>query len=73
MNQDLHPYFNRPTRATRFAAAFAAVLTSTALLGGVLGLFDNQSSDAALARATSPATSASSALVVRELRPRPRS
>ena len=68
-----HPFFNRPTGATRLAAAFAAVLTSSALLGGVLGLFDKQSSDAALARATSPATSASSALVIRELRPRSRS
>ena len=77
MNHDLlhtaHPHFNRPSRATRLASAFAAVLASTALLGGMLGLFDKQSSDAALARATSPATPASSALAARDLRPRSRS
>ena len=77
MNQDLlhpaHPFFNRPTWATRLTTAFAAVLTSTALLGGMLGLFDKQSSDAALARATSPATPASSALAVGALRLRSRS
>jgi hypothetical protein len=77
MNQDLlhaaHPHFNRLSRASRLASAFAAVLTSTALLGGTLGLFNKQSSDAALARATSPATPASSALAVGDLRRRSRS
>jgi hypothetical protein len=69
MNQDLlhatHPYFNRPTWATRLATAFAAVLTSSVLLGGVLGLFNQQSSDAALARATAPGVPASGQLAVR--------
>lgn len=77
MNQDLphvaHPLFNRPSRASRLASAFAAVLASSVLLGGVLGLFDKQSSDAAIARASSPATPASSALAVRDARPRSRS
>lgn len=77
MNHDLlhtaYPHFNRPSRATRLASGFAAVLTSTALLGGLLGLFDKQSSNAALARATSPATPASSALAVGSLRLRSRS
>ena len=77
MNQDLlhaaHPYFSRPSRATRLASALAAVLTSSVLLGGMLGLFDKQSSDATLARATSPAMPASSALAVRDARPRSRS
>ena len=77
MNHDLlhtaYPYFNRPSRATRLASAFAAILTSTVLLGGMLGLFDKQSSDAAIARATSPATPASSALAVRDFRHRSRS
>ena len=77
MNPDLlhtaHPRFNRPSRATRFASAFAAILTSSVLLGGMLGLFDKQSSDAAMARATPPATPASSALAVGDLRLRSRS
>ena len=77
MNQDLlhaaHPHFNRRSPATRLVSAFAAILTSTVLLGGLLGLFDKQSSDAALARATSPATPASSALAVGALRLRSRS
>jgi hypothetical protein len=77
MNQNpLHaaqPLFNRPSWTTRLASVFAAVLTSTALLGGMLGLFDKQSSDAAMARATSPASPASGALAVRELRARARS
>ena len=77
MNHDLlhtaTPFLNRPAWPTRLATAFAAVLTSTVLLGGMLGLFDKQSSDAALARATSPATPASSALAVGNLRLRSRS
>lgn len=76
MNQNLphitHPHFNRPSRTTRLASAFAAVLSSSALLGGMLVLFDQQSNDAAMARATAPAAPASSALAVRELRLRSR-
>jgi hypothetical protein len=49
-----HPVFNRPGWASRLAAAFAAVLTSSVLLGSVLFLFDQQSGDASLARASAP-------------------
>lgn len=77
MNQNLlhaaHPIFNRPSWGRRFASAFAALLASSALLGGMLGLFDKQSNDAAMARAISPAAQASSALAVRDARPRSRS
>lgn len=69
MNQDLlhaaHPVFNRPTWTTRLATAFVAVLTSIVLLGGMLGLFDRQSGDASLARATAPDATASGQLAVR--------
>jgi hypothetical protein len=49
-----HPVFNRPGWASRLAAAFAAVLTSSVLLGSVLFLFDQQSDAASLARASAP-------------------
>jgi hypothetical protein len=60
-----HPVFNRPGWASRLAAAFAAVLTSSALLGSVLFMFDQQSGDASLARASAPDAPASGALAVR--------
>jgi hypothetical protein len=57
---DLHPRHSRPEFAhpsvpARAGLAFAAFLISGALIGGLLGLFEKQSSDAALARAAAPA------------------
>jgi hypothetical protein len=69
MNQDpshaAPPVFNRPGWFTRLCTACVAVLTSTVLLGGVLFLFDQQSSDASLARAGAHDAPASGALAVR--------
>jgi hypothetical protein len=46
--------FGRPTLATRVVLAIAAFVTSATVLGGVLGLFDMQASDAAVAKASTP-------------------
>ena len=57
---DLHPrhsrpQFARPSAPTRAGLAFAAFLISGALIGGLLGLFEMRSRDAAMARAAAPA------------------
>jgi hypothetical protein len=44
---------------------FAAFLISAALLAGLLGLFEQRSNEAAMARAAAPAGAASGALAVR--------
>jgi hypothetical protein len=71
MHTDHHhasqPVLARPALAARLAMVFAALLTSSTLLGGVLGLFEMRSNETALARAPSPA--ASGTVAARELRP----
>ena len=56
------PIYTRKSMAARLPALLAAVLVSTSVLGGVLGLFEKQSRDATLARAAVPAGAASSVL-----------
>jgi hypothetical protein len=63
------PEFARPGAGARVALSFVAFLISGALLGGLLGLFEMQSSSAAMARATLPSGKASSVLAEREQRP----
>lgn len=65
----IEPFSSRAPRSVRLGFALASALASTALLGGMLSLFETQSHDAALARAQPPASSASNVLAVRNLRP----
>ena len=60
------PVYSSRAPVTRVAIALVSVAISATLLGGVLALFETQSSDAALARASAPATTASNALAVRD-------
>jgi hypothetical protein len=50
-NQSHQPHYARTSRSAKAAVAFVSVLMSSALLGGMLGLFEMQSADAAIARA----------------------
>ena len=67
------PVYSPRAPVTRLAVALVSVAISATLLGGVLALFETQSNDAALARASAPATTASNALAVRDTRSRTRS
>jgi hypothetical protein len=60
------PDFARPSTPARATLVFVVFLTGSALLGGLLGLFEMQSHAAAMARAAAPADAASSAIAVRE-------
>jgi hypothetical protein len=59
------PEFAPPSLEARSVMGFAAFLISAALLGGLLGLFEQRSNEAAMARAVAPAGAASGALAVR--------
>lgn len=59
MNKQL--VLGRPNVATRFVFAVASVATSAAVLGSVLGAFEIQGRDAALARAAAPTLLAAAA------------
>jgi hypothetical protein len=58
------PVFARPTLRMRLAFAWIAVVCSSTLLGGGLGLFEMQSRGAAAARAQVLAESASHAPIL---------
>ena len=51
-NDSHQPHYAKPSGAAKAAAALVAVLVSSALLGGMLGLFEMHSEDAAFARAS---------------------
>ena len=61
------PEFAPPSLQARGVMGFAAFLISAALLGGLLGLFEQRSNEAAMARAKSPAVAASGALTERSV------
>ena len=57
--QPVRPAYPQRTRAEKAATAFVAVLVSSALLGGVLTLFEKRAEETAMAAAsvwTHPAT-----------------
>jgi hypothetical protein len=58
-NKSHRPHYAQPSRGAKAAVAFVSVLMSSALLGGMLGLFEIQSDSAGLARAEQPAATAS--------------
>lgn len=49
-NKSHQPHYARTSRSAKAAVAFVSVLVSSSLLGGMLGLFEMQSQDAAIAR-----------------------
>jgi len=64
-NNSHQPYYAKPSGAVKAAVALVAVLVSGTLLGGMLGLFEMHSEDAAFARASLKAQPLTSGLSVR--------
>jgi hypothetical protein len=58
------PEFDPRKYVPQGTVAFAVCLTSAALLGGLLGLFEQRSRDDAMAQSAVPASAASGALLV---------
>jgi hypothetical protein len=58
-NKSHQPHYAQPSRSAKAVVAFVSMLMSSALLGGMLGLFEMQSDSAGLARAEQPAATAS--------------
>lgn len=67
------PSYPQRTRTTRAVIAVAAVVVSSTLMVGVLGLFEMRSADIATGRASANGQPAIDALAVRRLDPAPRS
>src|SRR5450631_1014416 len=67
-NKSHQPRYAQPSRASKAAVAFISVLVSSTLLGGMLGLFEMRSEDAAMARATRSSEPASAGLAAGESR-----
>jgi hypothetical protein len=58
-NTSHQPHYAQTSRSVKAATAFVSVLMSSALLGGMLGLFEMQSHSTSLARAEQPAATPS--------------
>jgi len=63
-----HPTYTCTPLAARLGMGLVAVLASGTILGGVLGLFEMRSDDAALAQAAKSAPRSSSGLAACEVR-----
>ena len=63
------PEFAWPGTEARLTSGFVAFLISSALVGGLLGLFEMRSNNAATARAVAQNRKASGVLAEREQRP----
>jgi len=67
-NQPTPPNYAQPSLAAKAAVAFVAVLVSSTLLGGMLGLFEMHSEDAAFTRASIKAQPSTGGLAARDIR-----
>ena len=63
------PSYPQPTRAQKAAIAFAAVLVSSTLLGGMVSMFEMVSEEAAIARTSVKATPSADGLALRKVGP----
>ena len=70
--QPVRPSYPQPTRAEKAARALAAVLVSSALLGGVLSLFEMRADETAMARASVKTQPSTDGLAVRKIDSGPR-
>ena len=66
--QSKEPHYAQPSRTAKAAVAFIAVLLSSTLLGGMLGLFEMHSEDAAMAKAARTIEPARTGLAAAEAR-----
>ena len=71
-NQPVRPSCPQPTRTARTAMALAAVLVSSALLGGMLSMFEMRSEATAMARASVQTAPSAGGLALRKITSEPR-
>jgi len=70
--QPVRPSYPQPTRAEKAAMAFVAVLVSSTLMGGMLGMFEMRSAETAMARASVKTPPSTDGLVVSKVDSGPR-